>query len=39
MNIDVNTGRITDYSIEYYENYGQAGCYYRHFDYDDDMYD
>ena len=39
MDIDVNTGRITDYSVEYHGNYGQTGYYYGHYDYDNDMFD
>ena len=36
MDIDVNNGRITDYSVEYHGNYGQTAYYYGHYDYDDD---
>ena len=37
MDVDVNTGRITDFSTEYHGSYGQPAQ--NHAYYDDDLYD
>lgn len=41
MDVDVLTGRITDFSVEVHEVYGApaGGCGYGYGHYDDDMYD